>query len=56
MGKYSAIEARFDVVLQVLARQLSIEEAVANGTAKVKGSPHTLRKLPMLFELATAKH
>jgi DNA-binding HxlR family transcriptional regulator len=49
------IEARFDVVLQVLARQLSIEVAVASGTARIEGSVQTLRKLPGLFELATAK-
>jgi DNA-binding HxlR family transcriptional regulator len=52
----AAIEARFDVLLQVLGRHLSLDEAIANGTAKVEGSVHILRKLPSLFELATASH
>src|SRR5215472_13655119 len=51
----AAIEARFDVVLQVLTRHVSIEDAVNAGAAKIEGSVHTLRKLPSLFELATAK-
>lgn len=51
----AAIEARFDVLLQVLARQLSIDTAVADGAAKIAGSVHILRKLPSLFELATAR-
>jgi DNA-binding HxlR family transcriptional regulator len=51
----ATIEARFDVVLQVLARQVSIEAAVDGGMAKIEGSAQTLHKLPGLFELATAK-
>src|SRR5438105_4827373 len=51
----AAIETRFDTFLQLLARQLSIGDAVENGTANIEGSVHTLRKLPGLFELATAK-
>jgi DNA-binding HxlR family transcriptional regulator len=51
----AAIEARFDVLLQILARRLPLEEAVANGSARVEGSARTLRRLPSLFELATAK-
>ena len=51
----ATIEASFDVVLQVLARQISIEAAVDNGMAKIEGSTQTLRKLPGLFELVTAK-
>src|SRR5262249_53599464 len=51
----AVIEARFDGVLQVLTRQLSIEQAIASGSAKIEGSVQTLRKLPVLFELATAK-
>jgi DNA-binding HxlR family transcriptional regulator len=50
----AAIETRFDVFLQVLARQLSIDAAVEGGAAKIEGSVQTLRKLPSLFELATA--
>jgi DNA-binding HxlR family transcriptional regulator len=51
----ATIEARFDVVLQVLARQVSIEAAVDNGMARIEGSTQTLRKLPSLFELVTGK-
>src|SRR5216683_2201488 len=51
----AAIEARFDVLLQILGRHLPLDEAVASGAAKIEGSAHTLRKLPSLFELATAK-
>ena len=51
----AAIEARFDTLLQILGRHLSLEEALATGAAKIEGSAQTLRKLPSLFELATAK-
>jgi DNA-binding HxlR family transcriptional regulator len=52
----SAIETRFDTLLQILTRSVPIGEAVSSGAAKVEGSLQTLRKLPGLFELATAKH
>jgi DNA-binding HxlR family transcriptional regulator len=48
------IEARFDVVLQILAKQLSLDTAIANRQARIEGSERTLRKLPLLFDLATA--
>jgi DNA-binding HxlR family transcriptional regulator len=51
----AAIETRFDVLLQILARHLPLDETVADGSAKIEGSVHVLRKLPSLFELATAK-
>jgi|SRR6516162_7638757 DNA-binding HxlR family transcriptional regulator len=51
----TAIEVRFDVLLQILARQLTIDAAVANGDAKIEGSVQVLRRLPTLFELATAR-
>ena len=51
----AAIETRFDVLLQILARHLPLAETVADGSAKIEGSVHVLRKLPSLFELATAK-
>jgi hypothetical protein len=51
----AAIEARFDALLQILGRHLPLDEAVASGAAKIEGSAQTLRKLPSLFELATAK-
>jgi DNA-binding HxlR family transcriptional regulator len=51
----AAIEARFDILLQILGRHLSLDDAVAGGTAKIEGSARTLHKLPSLFELATVK-
>jgi DNA-binding HxlR family transcriptional regulator len=49
------IEAPFDVFLQILARQVPLDDAVAKGAARVDGSERTLRKLPQLFDLATAR-
>jgi DNA-binding HxlR family transcriptional regulator len=49
------IEARFDVVLQILARQVSLEAAIASRRARIEGSARVLRKLPDLFDLATAR-
>lgn len=51
----AAIEARFDVFLQILARQLSLDAAIANQQVRVEGSMRTLRKLQHLFDLATAR-
>lgn len=48
----AAIEARFDTVLQMLARRVSLDEAVAQRLAKVEGSLPTARTLPTLFDLA----
>jgi DNA-binding HxlR family transcriptional regulator len=49
------IEARFDVVLQILARQVPLDAAIANRRARIEGSARILRKLPDLFDLATAR-
>jgi DNA-binding HxlR family transcriptional regulator len=51
----AAIEARFDVFLQILTRQLTLDEAARTRQARLEGSERTLRKLPKLFELATAR-
>jgi DNA-binding HxlR family transcriptional regulator len=48
------IEARFDVLLQILTRQVPLDAAVAKRQARIEGSARTLRKLPDLFDLATA--
>jgi hypothetical protein len=48
------IEARFDVVLQILARQVPLDAAIASRRARIEGSTRVLRKLPELFDLATA--
>jgi DNA-binding HxlR family transcriptional regulator len=49
------VEARFEVFLQILTKQLSLEAATANRQARIEGSERTLRKLPLLFDLATAR-
>jgi DNA-binding HxlR family transcriptional regulator len=51
----AAIEARFDVFLQILARQLSFDSAIATRQVRLEGSERTLRKLPQLFDLATVR-
>ena len=48
------IEARFDVFLQILAGQVTLKAAVASQQARIEGSARILRKLPLLFDLATA--
>jgi hypothetical protein len=55
LAEGAVIEAPFDVFLQILARQLSLDDAVANGQARLEGSERTLRRLPQLFDLATAR-
>jgi DNA-binding HxlR family transcriptional regulator len=49
------IEARFDFFLQILARQLSLGDAAEQRLVRLAGSVRTLRKLPQLFDLATAR-
>jgi DNA-binding HxlR family transcriptional regulator len=55
LAEGAAIEARFDVLLQILAKQLSLDAATANHQARIAGNGRTLRKLPLLFDLATAR-
>src|ERR1700730_7955140 len=55
LAEGATIETRFDVFLQILARQLSLDAAIANAQVRVQGSTRTLRKLLHLFDLATAK-
>jgi hypothetical protein len=58
MGENSnaaAIEVQFGTLLQILGRHLSLDAAVAAGAAQIEGSAQTLRKLPGLFEPATAR-
>jgi DNA-binding HxlR family transcriptional regulator len=55
LAEGAAIEARFDVFLQILTRGLSLEQATANKQVRLEGSERTLRKLPQLFDLATAR-
>jgi DNA-binding HxlR family transcriptional regulator len=51
----ATIETSFDVFLQILARQISLGDAVAGRLVRVEGSERTLRKLPRMFDLATAR-
>ena len=46
------LEAPFDVVLQIIAMNVSLEDAVASNRAKVSGPTMLVRKLPQLFDLA----
>jgi DNA-binding HxlR family transcriptional regulator len=55
LAEGAAIETRFDTFLQILARQLSLDDAVANRQVRLEGSERTLRRLPQLFDLATAR-
>jgi hypothetical protein len=48
----AATEARFDTVLQMLARRVTLDEARAQRLAKVEGSLPAARMLPQLFDLA----
>jgi DNA-binding HxlR family transcriptional regulator len=51
----AAIETRFDVFLQILARHLSLDDALARGLVRLEGNERTLHRLPQLFDLATAR-
>jgi DNA-binding HxlR family transcriptional regulator len=55
LGEGAAIETRFDVFLQILARHMSLDDALAKGLVRLEGSERTLRRLPQLFDLATAR-
>jgi DNA-binding HxlR family transcriptional regulator len=56
LAEGATIEARFDVFLRILARQLSLDTAIATRQVRVQGSARTLQKLHHLFDLATARH
>ncbi|WJR78862.1 helix-turn-helix domain-containing protein [Bradyrhizobium sp. NP1] len=49
------IETPFDVLLQILARKLPLDDAIESGRVRIEGSLRTLGKLPHLFDLATAR-
>ena len=51
----AVIEAQFDVLLQILAKKVPLDAAVANQQARIEGSARTLHKLPYLFDLTTAR-
>jgi DNA-binding HxlR family transcriptional regulator len=51
----ATIEARFDVLLQILTKQLPLKAAIANRQVKTDGSARALSTLPDLFDLATTR-
>jgi DNA-binding HxlR family transcriptional regulator len=55
LAEGTTIEAGFDVFLQILAGHVSLEAATANRQIRFTGNARTLRKLPHLFDLATAR-
>jgi DNA-binding HxlR family transcriptional regulator len=48
----AAIEARFDTLLRIIARQLPLDQAISDGLASVEGSLPAARMLPRLFDLS----
>jgi DNA-binding HxlR family transcriptional regulator len=46
------VETRFDTLLRIIATDLSIDEAVSGGLARVEGSIQVARALPRLFDLS----
>jgi DNA-binding HxlR family transcriptional regulator len=46
------LEAPFDTVLQIIAMNVSLDDAVASNRAKISGPTTLVRKLPQLFDLA----
>ena len=55
LAEGAAIESPFDVLLQILARQLPLAQAAASKQVRLEGNERTLRRLPQLFDLATAR-
>jgi DNA-binding HxlR family transcriptional regulator len=55
LAEGTLMEARFDVFLQILAKQVPLDVAISAKQVTIAGNARTLRKLPQLFELATAK-
>jgi DNA-binding HxlR family transcriptional regulator len=51
LAKGAVLESRFDALLRILARDLSIDAAIGQGQAKVLGAKREVRKLPQLFEI-----
>ena len=47
----AAIATRFDSLLRIIAGALSLDQAIADGLARVEGSLQITRKLPRMFDL-----
>jgi hypothetical protein len=50
------LEAPFDAVLQIVSKRVSIDKAVSDNRARVRGPAAPVRKLPLLFDLADRVH
>ncbi len=48
----ATLQAPFDIVLQIVSRSMSLEDAAATKRAKFTGSAALMLKLPQLFDLA----
>ncbi|MFZ5783157.1 MAG: winged helix-turn-helix transcriptional regulator [Pseudomonadota bacterium] len=48
----AGIEAGFDTLLRLISMRLTLEQAIAEGLAKVEGSMRIARGLPRLFDLS----
>jgi DNA-binding HxlR family transcriptional regulator len=47
----ATIETRFDALLRIVAGALSVDQAIAEGLARVEGSLQVARTLPRMFDL-----
>jgi DNA-binding HxlR family transcriptional regulator len=52
MGCKATLEAPFDAVLQIVGKGISLEKALADKRAILRGPAAPVRKLPLLFDLA----
>jgi DNA-binding HxlR family transcriptional regulator len=51
-GCKATLEAPFDAVLQIVGKRVSLDKALADNRAKLRGPAAPVRKLPLLFDLA----
>jgi hypothetical protein len=47
----AAIATRFDALLRIIAGALSLDQAIADGLARVEGSFQIAQTLPRMFDL-----
>jgi hypothetical protein len=51
-GCKATLEAPFDAVLQIVGKGISLDRALADNRARLRGPAAPVRKLPLLFDLA----
>jgi DNA-binding HxlR family transcriptional regulator len=51
-GCKATLEAPFDAVLQIVGKSISLDKALADNRARLRGPAAPVRKLPLLFDLA----